>query len=493
MIKQQVYFLGIVLFLMAVSARASTAPLKLDQFLDQVLNQNKAAMGSVNIVQGSKERSLEGDAQVKPQLVANATLNRDAQPLFSIFFPSTIGYGLAIERDTYSLGVQQNFDFGLNWSFNFNTLHTVATGLNNFSPTAPAFVEMWQIQPTLNMKFSLWRNFLGRELKSSLDLSESSALITHYSERYKLKSQLVDAENAYWRLVIARKALAIRKELLGRAQALQAWSARRTQMSLGDKADAYQADAILELRTLELQAAVDEERMASQAFNLARGIAGDKVEAELSELPIDEDGSLPALTKVGPRDDVLVARENQKVAVATHVAAIEKLKPNLDLTGAVVMNGTNTNTGTAFSQVTALSYPTTTVGLALTAPLDLGLVSRSKVGHEKESVGADWILERKLFEEEQDWNEILLKFEESKRKFKLAASIERLQKEKLTYERDRLLRGRTTTNMVIQFEQDYSQAVLSKFLSQVEVTQIYAKMKLLGGSKFEAIDKETTL
>jgi outer membrane protein TolC len=52
-----------------------------------------------------------------------------------------------------------------------------------------------------------------------------------------------------------------------------------------------------------------------------------------------------------------------------------------------------------------------------------------------------------------------------------------VQREKFEHERERLLRGRTTTYQAISFEQDYANTQLLRLRTQAEVLQTIAQMK----------------
>ncbi|MCM0605885.1 MAG: TolC family protein [Xanthomonadaceae bacterium] len=467
----------LVLFISLLSQSAfATKELSLEDYMHQVFGKNKTVMSEIQNMEGILERKEEASLGNSVFFTTGASISEDRTPIFAVFLP-TVYTGVAVYRQTYSLGFNQQLRFGVNWGLNYNLIRTAASGL-----AAP--VDVWQLQPKLDLKIPLWKNLFGRDTRQQLQIAESSAMISHYSEKLKLKMTLTDAENVYWRVVLAQKVLELRKELLGRAQALQAWAKKRTDSHLGDKADLLQANAIAELRQLELDSAQYELRSASLAFNASRGRDSITVNESLDELPVDADSDLKAPLRVGERDDLLIALENEKISRASSISSIERSKPSIDLVGSVALNGANSSIDTSFSQASGLNNTLTSVGVQVSAPLDFGLVGKIHSGRDTEKQAAEWLIEAKRFEQDQEWKEMNFKFNESKKKVKLALSIEKLQREKLMHERDRLTRGRTTTSLVIQFEQDYSQSLLSRILAQAEVTQIYSKLKLLSGVNF---------
>jgi outer membrane protein TolC len=122
------------------------------------------------------------------------------------------------------------------------------------------------------------------------------------------------------------------------------------------------------------------------------------------------------------------------------------------------------------------------IGLRATIPLDLGTLKRAREGHAAEAQGADWTYQRKAFEEERDWADLTAKFTQAKERLKLAVDLEKVQHEKLTYERDRQQRGRSTLQQVLIYETDFEQAQLGRIRTLADLLQLGAQMKLYGVS-----------
>ena len=107
-------------------------------------------------------------------------------------------------------------------------------------------------------------------------------------------------------------------------------------------------------------------------------------------------------------------------------------------------------------------------------PLDLGTLSDTRGGYSREAEGATLTFQRRVYEQERDWADLSSKFSDSKRRYQLPAGMESVQKEKYEHERDRLSRGRTVTFQVLQFEQDYRNAQLSRIRAQADVLMLVA-------------------
>ena len=87
-------------------------------------------------------------------------------------------------------------------------------------------------------------------------------------------------------------------------------------------------------------------------------------------------------------------------------------------------------------------------------------------------------LAQKQYEEQVQWEDLTEKLKDAKERFQLAEVMETAQSEKLTYERQRLKQGRTTTYQQLLIEQEYTLSSLLKVRAAFEALQIRAQMKL---------------
>jgi outer membrane protein TolC len=307
-------------------------------------------------------------------------------------------------------------------------------------------------------------------------------MVLHFQESFKVKVAMSDAESAYWRLALARENLSVQKSALERSQKIYEWSARRSRLQLADQSDQLQAQAALELRKLQFQAATDDERSAARVFNSSRGIDSDRVEEKVETLDADLIHAIQAPKREGVRDDVKIVEHSTDAAVAQAQASIEADSPTFELFGTVAVNSNESNYASAFSNSFTLNQPTLAVGVRFSAPLYFGAASSAKEALRIAKTAAETAYQRRVFESDQEWKDLSQKFEDAKKRFELSRTIEQVQQKKLLYEKERLNRGRSTTFQVVQFEQEYSQAQLARIQSQADVLQLTARMKLFGGS-----------
>lgn len=443
--------------------------LSLEQYLGQVREKNGALTSALEASQGAEKRSEEGNLLLAPTLVGEADFINDKRPTSN---PAFQGY--KTERNLYSLGISQLTPVGLRATLSYDIDHTKISGAN------PAFVplsEYYDARPTLALTQSFWRDAFGAETRASLEALEAQALATSFSESYRAKVELSQAELDYWRLAIAREAVRVQRDTLSRSEKILEWSERRLKLELADKSDFLQAQAAQELRELDLQAALDDERSARRAFNLSRGRDSEEVPEQLASLERIDSAAMSLPKRATLRDDVRAAEQARRAAIANTERRLSHLNPLVDVYGTYSFNGHRSTRGEAVSDSFKDDSPMWTVGVRLEVPLNPGLLFRTREGYHVEKQAAEDNYDRKLLEQESQWKGLTEKISEAKRRLSLSRSIEKAQEAKLAHEKKRHSLGRTTTYQVLLFEQDFASAQLSRIRTQAEVVRLVAQMK----------------
>lgn len=447
---------------LAVSAHAGAAKLSLSQYLSQVQGGNAGLRSSYEASQGAIERYEEAYSLIAPTFFANGQWMDDAKT--SPFF----NYQKLVTNQ-YQLGVSQTMTTGTQAKFTYSLGYTSYQGFK-----APYY----EGRPMIEVTQPLWRNFFGNETRAEQAAHEAGALATHYAEAYKAKATIAQAEITYWRLILARENIVIQKDSLARAEKIAAWTQRRARLKLSDDSDWLQAQAALETRRFQLELAQNEERAASRAFNLTRGVVGDTVNDELQPLEAAWIEKIEVPKRVPVRDDVKAAEQASLASTAQARIALSRNLPILEVYGAYALNSRKPESSDAFSNSWTRQQPTTLAGVRFVLPLDIATVIKVRGGYRRDELAADLSYERKMFEQEQDWDEWVQKFTESKTRLKLAYKIEKAQELKLAHERERLSKGRSTTYQVIVFEQDLAQAQLMRLEAEAQALQGLAQLKL---------------
>ncbi len=455
----------LMLNLIFISLTAKAEVLNLADYLDQVKEKNQTYQAASKSIDGAHGYADEYKLLTAPVGFAQVQSYDDKKPNPLIRAP---GSG----SDSLSFGVQQQTDFGLSGklSYTFDSM--------DYRGLVPKYYEG---RPSLDLTQSLWRNGFGAEVQAQKQALAAASEAKSASEQFRMKTVLLEAESSYWRLALARETRNVAHEALIRAEKIFAWNANRSKLGLGDRADMLQAEAALQARKIDLRSAEDEVAASARAFNSSRGIASEDVADSLEPIQTERFKAIQEPVRVAVREDLKAAQAQARALQANAELSREKYRPTLDAYGSFALNG-NSNEGNQAIRDSFELNRTMVVGLKFSSPLDFGLLNSAREGYALEKVAADYNLQRKTFEQERDWSDLTKRFSQAKARLQMATELEKIQKDKLAYERDRHSRGRTTTYQILIFELDFEQAQLARIRTLAELLQINAQMKLYGVS-----------
>lgn len=453
------------------------AQLSLEEFLKQVQEKNQSVTASKLIAESADKRLDEGKLIFRPSLFAQAQTASDKKPTTNVN-----AQGDRTDNSFFTMGLIQQFNFGLQGKLAYNFSHTK---IYNASPSVLPLSDFHDGIASLELTQSLWRNFKGIESRSQETIVTAQAQANKHGENFKVKATLAQAESLYWSLSQLRKIVIVQNESLERAQKIRAWNQKRLSSGLAESSDFLQSDANFKAREYELKSSQQDVKNIQRAINSLRGINSDIFNEELESVNSRKIKSLVLPARAELRDDTLAALEIQKILKASADLSIEKNKPALELYGTYALNARDREKNQAITNSFKNDHDTKAIGIRFIAPLDFGTTSDNRDGYKKEQLASEQNFQRKLFEQEQLWNDLSSKFEDAKIKLSLVEKIEEAQRIKASNERDRLSKGRTITFQVLNFEQDYAQSELAKIQSETNILNIYAQLKIFsaGGSK----------
>jgi outer membrane protein TolC len=458
----------IIFLTLLVSWNCSATELTLEQFLKQVEDKNQTVNASKISSDAAVKRKDEKKLLFTPSVFAQGQSVTDKKATSAVSMQ-----GDRTDYNMLSTGVMQQFDFGLKGKLSYTLSHTnlhnaVLLNPRDFNETAFG----------LELTQSLWRNFWGVENRSQADLMDVQNEIQKYTENYKIKNILSRAEALYWGLSQMRKIVAVQKENFERALKIKAWAQGRVNSGLGEKSDLLQADANVKFRDLELKTAMQDEKTLERTFNTLRGDDNTTVVETLSLVDNNHIKSLTLPPREEMREDTKIAREVQKMSKANADLSIERNKPTLEVFGSYVLNGRDVNRSKSIDNAFTKDYATDAIGVRFNAPIDFFNLKNNIDSYKKDQIAAELNFKQKLFDENQEWNDLSTKFEDAKTKLLLAEKMEEAQKVKVINERDRLTKGRTVTFQVLNFEQDYAQSELLKIKSETDILNLYTQLKI---------------
>lgn len=435
----------------SVAGAAVPPALSVDEYLQEVARSNPGYRGLLEASAGARETSKKADLIFSPQLVSDLQYIDNTLDTHAPLIEGTSN----IERNI-RVGIRGQTPWGLSLELTYNRDQSMLFNTDPAFVTAPYLTNTY-VNP--QFKLSLWQNFLGRADRANQKVMEAEDLATAYGKAYEARALLVDSEARYWRLATIREVLRVERESVARAQAFLDLDLRKARRRLMDPADVLTAQAAVKGKELELSSMLDDERSAARAFNTARGVDSDEVAEELLFPPPAAVRALAPGKRVGMRGDVKASQQASIAESQGKEMAREKLLPEVTLYGSVFAYGVN-----------------------LTVPLNVGTVATARDGYEEQAGAADLTFQRKVMEEQDDWSELVRRFEDAKRKLAIALELERIQRSKFENVRKRESRGLTIEDQVFQYELDYLNASLARVQAEGQILGLRAQMKLYGDS-----------
>lgn len=457
--------------LLPLTAYAAPAQLTIAEYIGQVTGKSPTVQAQKLNAEGGFRRAESASVLTFPYLFggANNYLDKSEKD-----FPAQQGY--ETRSTVYTLGLGVNTPIGLNGKYTWNNADLLTLGTSFPNP------GRYTSYNRLDLSLNLVRNGFGSEIRAKKELIRAGNTAQALGSQFAFTAKMAEAENAYWRLALARQAVIVQKDVLARAGRLLEWAKRRVSMQLGERSDLLQAQASNDLFTIGLAAAVEEERNSARAFNLLRNQEGDSVPEAVGFPSVEETLRMKAPARTGERLDVRAAEERTRANQAQIQIDREALKPNVDITAAYAWNGRDPSRPAAVSEAFRSQYPTRSIGVSFSVPLNVPTWAYSMRGASMQIEAAELELEQSRIGETKDWSELEARLKDARARLGLVKTLEAVQKDKFENERNRLQRGRSTTFQALMFEQDYAQSQLTRLRTQAEVLQLLAQMRTYEGS-----------
>ncbi len=460
-------------FLFFAFAKNASCSLSLSQYLENVKNQNAGYNSSQTQFRASTLLQKQSELYNAPNFFINASKDylRQDQIL------STNKYSL--DTQNYSIGISKTSDLGIETALSYE-INRYSYNPNQLSSS---LLSNYTTNPKIALTIPLWQGFGGSLVKSNKEQ------LFYDNEFKKLDSlnnslnSLIEAEKTYWKLVAARKIVAIENENLKQAQNILDYETKRLKMNLAEKSDVLQAKASYLESKSKLQLAKNNEILAAINFNQQLYINSDKVNEELDEINFDSLTKTDALSqKSNDRYDVMAANANMRSAIAQAKITEETNQPSLNLVGSYDFNGIEKNSPKAISRSLAGNGKEVLVGLKFSLPLYFDTQNQVRQGARLSASAAKANYQQKLSNQENDWQNLAQNLNYKKQNLKLLKEIELVQKIKLENEQKLLKQGRTTTYQILVFKQNYNKAALDTINSAYEILSLISDFKLYDNS-----------
>lgn len=466
---------GCLALLLPAAGHAATASLSLDVYLDQVRAGHAGLLAAEETSRAIPLMAEEAELVYSPLLRATggrvdnrAEGSSPLQPERTI--AGTWDVGLSKK---FATGTVISADYGLNYT---HILYAPIPGFPSaLFPSAP----FYDARPSVTVSQSLLRDFPGGMTDAGLRKARALAAAGAAANTYRARAILLQAEMAYWTASLARDTVEFARASADRTNRLIVWTEKKVALNLAENSDLLQVRAAGKLRELNLRMAEQDLAAAERALNALRGRSDRAVPEALERITERlERAAAVAPAVSATRLDVVAADFSVAAAEQGDRETRYRSLPELGAFGTVALNGHDPAAGPASGEALGGDHPTYTVGVAFVAPLDFARLRRARAGYAAQSAAARRDAEQTRRTAAEDWSRLGERWDDVNVRLGLAREIESLQQDKLQAETQRFSEGRTTTFQLLTFEEEFSQAQLTRLRLGMERLLLEAQARL---------------
>ena len=463
-------FIGVMLAGSLSVTAQNNGTLTVEQYMDEVKSHNPEARAAVDNIASFQLRDSEAEVPLMTEFYGQYNKRDDKKPTQVPFF-----MGNETQTEQWRAGFRKQSEYGLGADLYFNSQRTIIEGVDPHTFPVNNFMESSAV---LALTQNLWRNGFGEGTRAQVDAKRAANDVSLLQAKFALKTLLLNAQNAYWSVVSYNQVVKLQTENVERAKKLRDYMANRTKMKLFDDTDSMQAQAAFETRELELQSSLDERATLIRQFNTLRGVDSNQIQS-LEGLPAQAMLVDTGTSSGGhmTREDFEGLRAQAKAGVAQALYAKSQIQPQLDVNASIATNGRDGITPQAYDQTATNRYPTWSIGVNFSVPIDFGMISDLRGGYRKASAAADDLRSQAQFSEVRAWEDLVQQKKEAQGRFERSLSVEKIQTELVKREHTRLLNGRATTFEALNFEQTLALSQIQRVQSQLALLKIHNAIK----------------
>ncbi len=428
------------------------------------------------------EKASAVDALYNPRLSLGATLGESGLTDSSSVLPGDKDFTQA------SAAIQKAFTTGTRVGLNANwSKYNIDLGGGTNSPLS---IPPYSSSLSVSLSQSLLRNAFGEIDRGALAAARRGREIAR--DLFMREEQLLSGQicAAYWDLYAAKMAHSAGLDSLARAQTLLANNRARKEDGLLDETDVLAAEALVEGRKVEVLGLRDTKAGAADRMRMVLQVSPEVWDKVSFVLPKKEDAAelvrqVPAdvdaarRTALLSRPDLAAARGLKWQAGTAVEIKRSAMRPDLELIGSVGAGTTTSESGESFDY----DAGAWTLGLQLEIPLGRG-------PEKSEYVESTLNLEKS--ENNVKALEAAIDVECRAAARNVATAYERvvasgkvmlLQRRKLALEQKKFQQGRSATQWVVRYEEEYARSEMSYYVGIAQHLKTLAAYQVVQGKQ----------
>ena len=369
-------------------------------------------------------------------------------------------------------GVTSNYDLGLSKKFSSGTdIDLDVTTERDWSDSAFATINpAWDSEIRLSITQSLAKNRFGLIDRGEIEITELDILNIDSDTLDRIEEALASVEKSYWALVLAYKRLAVRKNMLEKAELLLKLNERKLKTGLVEETDLFAAQANLEQRRADLLVSENEVETAIKDLKFKMDdTAADRIIPVEELLLTEKELSLSISMKkaIKHRRDYQRAKNDIKAKNIKTKIESNAMWPEIDLEGSFAINGVDKEFANALDEISETNNRYYW-GIKFTFPFENRRASsrHKKAEFQKAKALVNlYRIERIIFTE---IDEKVRNCKLNKNRVIKYLEIERLQNLKLEKEEKKFQYGRSDSDTIIRFQQHLFDARMQKLNALVD-------------------------
>jgi outer membrane protein TolC len=314
---------------------------------------------------------------------------------------------------------------------------------------------------SLSITQPLARNFLGIIDRNTVKITGLDVENTGYTSLDKIEKELADSQKAYWRLLLAYKDLRLTEDLLTNTKSLFVANKNKFDMGIVEAPEFYGVEADMNQKKNNVLLANDYLNSALNNLRLKLNLDKDAIvvpkdDFVCPELKVKFEDVIR--TALNNRRDYKTAENNIKKMALSVEMKKNALWPQIDIKGTFKKNGLDQKFANSIKEITSQDNPEYAVEVIFSFPLENSQARAEYSQKELEKVRA--LVELKkieclIFVQVNDAFYHANRMYDSVKLLRLAADFEH---KKFLGEEDRFNKGRSDTDRLLRYQNDYLSA-----------------------------------
>ena len=316
---------------------------------------------------------------------------------------------------------------------------------------------------TVSITQSLAKNFFGVIDRNTVKITGLDVENTIYTSLDKIEQELASTQKSYWNLLLAFEDVAITQEILESAKSLYLNKQKSFDIGLIEPPEFYALKANLKQRQRDLLLANDRLSSSLNSIRFKLNLNQDIVVNPQNEFLPEEAGfSFEALMAVAlnSRRDYKSARNEVKAMDLDIQLKKSSLWPQIDIKGTFKKNGINSDFQESIKEISSNDQPEYIAEVIFSFPLENSSARAEYSQAELEKVKALINLKKIECLVLVQTHDAYVHLKNTYDVIKLLKEAKELEHMKYIGEEDRFKKGRSDTDRLIRYQQDYLRASL---------------------------------